>query len=169
MLRNPQAWQTIRRGMEMTHTDPPSTGLPANAFRGAQPILVVEKPARLRSQRSVMKTNERPDIEDVAEHLRDKRHLYWLCASRQTRNCHCPWPLKNVGGGGRNAAPIARALMDYYFADEESRQAHYSKHKQKNYRQLLAEAEERAAARAQARAAAEQEANRRQAQDDANH
>lgn len=164
VLNNRQAWQTIRRGMEMTHTD--QQGTARNAFRGAT-YTSGGKTGTAQVAALSDETNERPDIEDVAEHLRDNA-TYIGYAPADKPEIVIAMAIENVGGGGRNAAPIARALMDYYFADEENRQIQLATQAE-NYRQLLAEAAERAAARAQARAAAEQEANRRQTPDDANH
>lgn len=66
-------------------------------------------------------TDERPDIEDVAERFRDNA-TYIGFAPAENPAIVVALAIENVGGGGSNAAPVSRALMDYYFANEQTKQ-----------------------------------------------
>lgn len=56
------------------------------------------------------------DEENLAEHLRDNA-MYIGYAPYDAPEIAIAVALENAGGGGKNAAPIARQMMDYYFKD----------------------------------------------------
>jgi len=57
---------------------------------------------------------ERPDVEDVVEEQRANA-VYIGFAPLEDPEVVVAIAIENVGGGGRNAAPVARAMFDYYF------------------------------------------------------
>ncbi|MCC2615814.1 penicillin-binding protein 2 [Aestuariibacter halophilus] len=60
--------------------------------------------------------DEEYEEENVAEHLRDNA-MYVGYAPYDDPEIVVAVALENAGGGGKNAAPIARRVMDYYFKD----------------------------------------------------
>lgn len=56
------------------------------------------------------------DAESLAEHLRDNA-MYIGYAPYDSPEIAIAVALENAGGGGKNAAPIARQMMDYFFKD----------------------------------------------------
>lgn len=56
------------------------------------------------------------DEENLAEHLRDNA-MYVGYAPYDAPEIAIAVALENAGGGGKNAAPIARQMMDYFFKD----------------------------------------------------
>lgn len=56
------------------------------------------------------------DAESLAEHLRDNA-MYIGYAPYNAPEIAIAVALENAGGGGKNAAPIARQMMDYFFKD----------------------------------------------------
>lgn len=159
VLNNPSAWDTIRKGMEMVITD--QSGTARTAFRGAS-YTAGGKTGTAQVAALSDDTDERPDLEDVAEHLRDNA-TYIGYAPADYPEVVIAMAIENVGGGGRNAAPIARAMMDYYFATDDAR-AEMLLTQAAAYQQALADEQqrlaERAAAAAAARAAREEAAAR---------
>ncbi len=56
------------------------------------------------------------DADSLAEHLRDNA-MYVGYAPYDAPEIAIAVALENAGGGGKNAAPIARQMMDYFFKD----------------------------------------------------
>lgn len=111
-------WDTIRRGMEEAITSRQGTAW--TAFRGVG-YSTGGKTGTAQVVRIGDDVEERPDVEDVEERFRDNA-TYIGYAPADRPEIVVALAIENVGGGGRNAAPVARALMDFYFADETARQ-----------------------------------------------
>ena len=60
--------------------------------------------------------NEKYDAEKVDERLRDNA-MYVGFAPFNNPEISVTVVLENVGGGSKNAAPVARQIMDFYFRD----------------------------------------------------
>lgn len=116
-LSNPQHWQTITRSMERTITH--VRGTARTAFLNST-YTAAGKTGTAQVVALSDETDERPDIEDVAERFRDNA-TYIGFAPAENPEIVVALAIENVGGGGRNAAPVSRALMDYYFADEQTK------------------------------------------------
>ena len=65
--------------------------------------------------------NEKYDAEKVDERLRDNA-MYVGYAPFDAPEISVTVVLENVGGGSKNAAPVARQIMDFYFRDREFEQ-----------------------------------------------
>lgn len=65
--------------------------------------------------------NEKYDAEKVDERLRDNA-MYVGYAPFNAPEISVTVVLENVGGGSKNAAPVARQIMDFYFRDREFEQ-----------------------------------------------
>ncbi|MCC5855893.1 MAG: penicillin-binding protein 2 [Idiomarina sp.] len=111
MIENTEHWQTVKQAMANTVST--LQGTAHTAFRGA-PYLAAGKTGTAQVARIADDIEERPDIEDVAERLRDNA-TYIGYAPTTRPEIVVAIAIENVGGGGRNAAPVARALMDHYF------------------------------------------------------
>ncbi|WP_194756009.1 penicillin-binding protein 2 [Aliidiomarina indica] len=111
-------WDTIHKGMEEVITSRQGTAW--TAFRGAT-YTAAGKTGTAQVVRIEDDTIERPDIQDVEERFRDNA-TYIGYAPADKPEIVVALAIENVGGGGRNAAPVARAIMDYYFADPQQRQ-----------------------------------------------
>ncbi|EGN76386.1 penicillin-binding protein 2 [Idiomarina sp. A28L] len=119
VLSDPAHWQTIKKAMQATITD--ARGTARLAFVNA-PYTAAGKTGTAQVVALSDETDERPDIEDVAERFRDNA-TYIGYAPAEYPEIVVAIALENVGGGGRNAAPVSRALMDYYFANDEEKAA----------------------------------------------
>jgi penicillin-binding protein 2 len=59
--------------------------------------------------------DEEYDEENVADHLKDNA-MYIGYAPYDNPELSIAVTVENAGGGGSNAAPVARKVMDYYFS-----------------------------------------------------
>ncbi|RUO21201.1 penicillin-binding protein 2 [Aliidiomarina iranensis] len=112
-------WQTIKNAMRATITD--VRGTARMAFINA-PYTAAGKTGTAQVVALSDETDERPETEDVIERFRDNA-TYVGYAPAEYPEIVVAIAIENVGGGGRNAAPVSRALMDYYFADDAGRTA----------------------------------------------
>ncbi|MFU8784784.1 penicillin-binding protein 2 [Aliidiomarina sp.] len=117
-LSNPQHWQTIKNSMARTITN--IRGTARTAFLNST-YTSAGKTGTAQVVALSDETDERPDIEDVAERFRDNA-TYIGFAPAENPEIVIALAIENVGGGGRNAAPVSRAIMDYYFAGEQTKQ-----------------------------------------------
>lgn len=117
-LTNPQHWHTIKKSMARTITH--IRGTARTAFLNST-YTSAGKTGTAQVVALSDETDERPDIEDVAERFRDNA-TYIGFAPAENPEIVVALAIENVGGGGRNAAPVSRAIMDYYFADEQTKQ-----------------------------------------------
>lgn len=111
-------WMTIRKGMEEVITSRQGTAW--TAYRGAT-YTTGGKTGTAQVVRIGDDVQQRPDVEEVEERFRDNA-TYIGYAPADKPEIVVALAIENVGGGGRNAAPVARAVMDFYFADEATRQ-----------------------------------------------
>ncbi|MCH8492245.1 MAG: penicillin-binding protein 2 [Idiomarina sp.] len=116
-LSNPQHWQTIKKSMTRTITH--IRGTARTAFLNST-YTSAGKTGTAQVVALSDETDERPDVEDVAERFRDNA-TYIGFAPAENPEIVVALAIENVGGGGRNAAPVSRAIMDYYFADEQTK------------------------------------------------
>lgn len=117
-LSNPEHWQTIKKSMERTITHVHGT---ARAAFLNSTYTTAGKTGTAQVVSLSDDTDERSDIEDVAERFRDNA-TYIGFAPAENPQIVVALAIENVGGGGRNAAPVSRAIMDYYFADKQEKQ-----------------------------------------------
>ena len=98
----------IKHAMEGVNRDPKGTG--ARAFAGAQYTSAGKTGT---SQVIAIKQNEKYEEKNVAERLRD-HSLYIVFAPVESPKIALAVVVENGGFGSRAAAPIARAVLDYY-------------------------------------------------------
>jgi penicillin-binding protein 2 len=98
----------IKRAMEGVNRDPEGTG--ARAFAGAQYTSAGKTGT---AQVVAIKQNEKYEEKNVAERLRD-HSLYVVFAPVESPKIALAVVVENGGFGARAAAPIARAVLDYY-------------------------------------------------------
>lgn len=83
------------------------------AFRGAQYISAGKTGT---AQLFTVAQDEKYEEENVSDHLKDNA-MYIGYAPYDNPEFAIVVALENAGGGSKNAAPIARKMMDYYFKD----------------------------------------------------
>jgi penicillin-binding protein 2 len=98
----------IKHAMEGVNQDPKGTG--ARAFAGAQYTSAGKTGT---AQVIAIKQNEKYEEKNVAERLRD-HSLYVVFAPVESPKIALAVVVENGGFGARAAAPIARAVLDYY-------------------------------------------------------
>jgi penicillin-binding protein 2 len=98
----------IKHAMEGVNQDPEGTG--ARAFAGAQYTSAGKTGT---AQVIAIKQNEKYEEKNVAERLRD-HSLYIVFAPVESPKIALAVVVENGGFGARAAAPIARAVLDYY-------------------------------------------------------
>lgn len=111
-LKNPEHWQTIKNAM--AHVVTQTAGTAHAAFKNAT-YTAASKTGTAQVAELILDDKDRPvKIEQIEERLRDNA-TYIGFAPVESPEIVVAIAVENVGGGGRNAAPIARQLMDYYF------------------------------------------------------
>ncbi len=98
----------IKHAMEGVNSDPEGTG--ARAFKGAQYTSAGKTGT---AQVIAIKQNEKYEEKNIAERLRD-HSLYVVFAPVESPKIALAVVVENGGFGARAAAPIARAVLDYY-------------------------------------------------------
>lgn len=98
----------IKHAMEAVNSDPHGTG--ARAFKGAQYTSAGKTGT---AQVIAIKQHEKYEEKNVAERLRD-HSLYVVFAPVDSPKIALAVVVENGGFGARAAAPIARAVLDYY-------------------------------------------------------
>jgi penicillin-binding protein 2 len=98
----------VKHAMEGVNQDPEGTG--ARAFAGAQYTSAGKTGT---AQVVAIKQNEKYEEKNVAERLRD-HSLYVVFAPVESPKIALAVVVENGGFGARAAAPIARAVLDYY-------------------------------------------------------
>ncbi|MGH8737400.1 MAG: penicillin-binding protein 2 [Burkholderiales bacterium] len=98
----------IKHAMQGVNQDPEGTG--ARAFAGAQYTSAGKTGT---AQVIAIKQNEKYEEKNVAERLRD-HSLYIVFAPVESPKIALAVVVENGGFGARAAAPIARAVLDYY-------------------------------------------------------
>ena len=98
----------VKRAMEGVNRDPEGTG--SRAFAGAQYTSAGKTGT---AQVIAIKQNEKYEEKNVAERLRD-HSLYVVFAPVESPKIALAVVVENGGFGSRAAAPIARAVLDYY-------------------------------------------------------
>jgi penicillin-binding protein 2 len=98
----------IKHAMEGVNQDPEGTG--ARAFAGAQYTSAGKTGT---AQVIAIKQNEKYEEKNVSERLRD-HSLYVVFAPVESPKIALAVVVENGGFGARAAAPIARAVLDYY-------------------------------------------------------
>ncbi|RTE87810.1 penicillin-binding protein 2 [Lysobacter sp. N42] len=105
-------WDAVQTAME--HVTSRVTGTAFRAFNDAN-YTAAGKTGTAQVVRLADEDDaERPETEDVEERFRDNA-TYIGYAPADTPEIVIAIAIENVGGGGSNAAPIAREVMDYYF------------------------------------------------------
>jgi penicillin-binding protein 2 len=107
---NPDNWDTVMDTMHRTVRD--IGGTARNAFIGTSYDSAGKTGT---AQLFAIGQEEKYDAEKVDERLRDNA-MYIGYAPYDKPTILIVVALENAGGGGANAAPIARQMMDYYFA-----------------------------------------------------
>lgn len=108
-LRNPEHWEVVLDAMYGVVNREHGTAY--KAFKGAH-YLSAGKTGT--AQVVSMAEDEEYDASSMAEHLRDNA-MYIGFAPYENPQIVVAVALENAGGGGSQAAPIARRIMDYYF------------------------------------------------------
>ncbi|WP_017444590.1 penicillin-binding protein 2 [Gayadomonas joobiniege] len=104
-------WQVIKTAMHGVVDK--ITGSGHKAFQGAE----YESAGKTGTAQVIrIAQNEEYDAEKIAEKYRDNA-LYVGFAPVDNPRIAVAVVIENVGGGGKNAAPVARIMMDYYFAN----------------------------------------------------
>lgn len=112
-LEDPTHWLTIQKAMAEVVNN--IHGTAHNAFRGVNYTAASKTGTAQVAELSVDEDDNRIKNEDVAERLRDNATFIGF-APAENPEVIIAIAIENVGGGGRNAAPIARVLMDSYFS-----------------------------------------------------
>lgn len=112
-INNPRHWATIQSAMAQVITN--IHGTAHNSFKDASYTAASKTGTAQVAELSVDADDNRIKNEDVAERLRDNA-TYIGFAPVEQPEIIIAIAIENVGGGGRNAAPIARVLMDSYFS-----------------------------------------------------
>jgi penicillin-binding protein 2 len=107
---NPRNWQVVMDTMHKTVTD--LGGTAHKAFLGAAYDSAGKTGT---AQLAAIAQDAKYDAEAIDERLRDNA-MYIGYAPYDNPSILIVVALENAGGGGANAAPIARQMMDYYFS-----------------------------------------------------
>ena len=90
-------------------------GTAHTAYRGAKYISAGKTGT---AQLFSVAQDEEYEVDNVAEHLRDNA-MYIGYAPFEKPELSIAVTIENAGGGGSNAAPVARQIMDFYFSREK--------------------------------------------------
>lgn len=112
VLSNESYWDTIQLAMENVTSSIRGTAF--RAFNDADYTTAGKTGTAQVVQLSNEDDADRPEFEDIAERLRDNA-TYIGYAPAEVPEVVIAIAIENVGGGGSNAAPIARDVLDYYF------------------------------------------------------
>lgn len=107
VLKNPANWDIIQKAMEITVAE----GSARTPFKGASYISAGKTGT---AQVKSIAQDEKYDESKTAERHRDNA-MYVGYAPADNPEIVVVVALENAGGGGKNAAPVAREIMDYYF------------------------------------------------------
>lgn len=107
-LRDPQAYDTVREAMRQVSMG--ERGTAYKAFKGAT---YTHGGKTGTAQRFTVKQNEKYDEKKVSAKLRDNA-MYIGFAPYENPEIVVAVAAENAGHGGSSAAPVARAVMDYY-------------------------------------------------------
>lgn len=114
-LENQAHWSTIKTAMQHVVTN--IRGTSHRAYLDAEYTVASKTGTAQVAAISLDENDNRVSNEDRAEHLRDNATFIGF-APVDNPEIVIAIAIENVGGGGSNAAPIARVLMDYYFANQ---------------------------------------------------
>ncbi|CUS48755.1 MAG: penicillin-binding protein 2 [Idiomarinaceae bacterium HL-53] len=112
LIGEPEHWDTVQQAMvNVTST---LHGTAYLAFRNASYTTAGKTGTAQVVRLSDEEDAERPETEDVEERFRDNATYIGYAPATQPEIV-ISIAIENVGGGGSNAAPIARKVLDYYF------------------------------------------------------
>ncbi|MBE1287251.1 MAG: penicillin-binding protein 2 [Alteromonadaceae bacterium] len=110
-------WEHVRESMRDT------VGLPHGTAYGAYRNAKYSSGGKTgTAQLFTVGQDEDVDEIEIADYLKDNA-MYFGYAPVDTPEISVMVALENAGGGGSNAAPLARQVMDYYLVDRTSRDA----------------------------------------------
>lgn len=113
-VKNPKNWQIAKEAMRQTVMLQGGTGF--NAFKG---ISYSAGGKTGTAQVINMAVNQKYDANAIKEVHRDNA-MFIGYAPAENPTILLTVTVENAGGGGSNAAPIARKMMDYYFTRQSS-------------------------------------------------
>lgn len=114
-IEDPSHWQTVKTAMQHVVTN--IRGTAHRAYQGTTYTVASKTGTAQVAAISLDENDNRVSNEDRAEHLRDNATFIGF-APVESPEIVIAIAVENVGGGGSNAAPMARELMDYYFAHQ---------------------------------------------------
>lgn len=118
-------WEHVRNSMRDT------VGLPHGTAYGAYRNAKYSSGGKTgTAQLFTVGQDEDVDEIEIADYLKDNA-MYFGYAPVDTPEISVIVALENAGGGGSNAAPLARQVMDYYLVDRTSRDATIAQQKVK--------------------------------------
>ena len=106
---NPANWETVKDTMHKTVSDPQGT-----AHRAFLDTNYQSAGKTGTAQLAAIAQDAKYDADAIDERLRDNA-MYIGYAPYDNPSILIAVALENAGGGGKNAAPIARQMLDYYF------------------------------------------------------
>lgn len=106
---NPANWETVKDTMHKTVSDPQGT-----AHRAFLDTNYQSAGKTGTAQLAAIAQDAKYDADAIDERLRDNA-MYIGYAPYDKPSILIAVALENAGGGGKNAAPIARQMLDYYF------------------------------------------------------
>lgn len=106
---NPANWEIVKDTMHKTVSDPQGT-----AYRAFLDTSYQSAGKTGTAQLAAIAQDAKYDAEAIDERLRDNA-MYIGYAPYDNPSILIAVALENAGGGGKNAAPIARQMLDYYF------------------------------------------------------
>lgn len=116
-VKNPKNWDIVREAMRQTVMVPGGTGY--NAFKD---ITYTAGGKTGTAQVIGMAENQKYDANAIKEVHRDNA-MFIGYAPAENPTILITVAVENVGGGGSNAAPVARKMMDHYFQKQAHEQA----------------------------------------------
>ncbi len=121
----PRHWEHVRESMRDT------VGLPHGTAHGAYRNAKYSSGGKTgTAQLFTVGQDEDVDEIEIADYLKDNA-MYFGYAPVDIPEISVMVALENAGGGGSNAAPLARQVMDYYLLDRTSRDATIAQQKVK--------------------------------------
>lgn len=120
VIEDPEHWNTIQTAM--AHVVTSVHGTAHNAFKGVSYTAASKTGTAQVAELSLDEDDNKMKIEDIEERLRDNA-TYIGFAPVERPEIIIAIAIENVGGGGRNAAPIARVLMDSYFSSQRENES----------------------------------------------
>lgn len=115
MLSDDKHWDSIHQAMH--HSVSQIRGTSHNAFKGARYTVAAKTGTAQVTEMTINKEDKPIPIEETKEHLRDNA-TFIAFAPVEDPEIIIAIAMENVGGGGKNAAPIARLLLDTYFSQK---------------------------------------------------